>query len=135
MIRIGICDDDKMQREVMKQMCEKFFETAGIPFEAVTFTSGEEVASYSQHHLLLLFLDIEMEGMDGIALMKYVEKMETVWRIVFVSGHEEAVFDTFGIKTLGFIRKPVVYVQLEKWLNVALQEYSNNKNILFDTQD
>lgn len=135
MIRIGICDDDRMQREVMKKMCDKFFENIAMEFEAVLFSSGEEVVSYSQEHLLLLFLDIEMEGMDGISSMKHIEKMENVWRIVFVSGHEEAVFDTFGIKTLGFIRKPVEFCECEKWLKIALKEFQANRTIIFETQE
>lgn len=135
MIKIGICDDDRMQREVMKKMCDKFFETIGMEFEAVFFSSGEEVVSFSDENLLLLFLDIEMEGMDGISSMKHIEKMENIWRIVFVSGHEEAVFDTFGIKTLGFIRKPVEFHEFEKWLQIALKEFQANKTIIFETQE
>jgi DNA-binding LytR/AlgR family response regulator len=49
-----------------------------------------------------------------------------------VSNHKEAVFDTFGIKTLDFGVKPVGFDKVSEWLTVALTEYRTNTVICFE---
>jgi len=133
---IGICDDEQMHRQHIRELCERFFEDNPQSHEYVEFTSGEELLLYqerSQGMLHLLFLDIEMGGVDGIEVLRKVEDADWIWRIVFVSSHEEMVWDSFSIKTLDFARKPVAYPQIEKWIRTAIRE--NRENILLEYMD
>ena len=57
-------------------------------------------------------MDIELGGMKGIEMLSHLEEDDNVWRVVFISSHEEMVFDTFGVKTLGFERKPAQYERI-----------------------
>lgn len=130
MIYIGICDDEDLHRQHIKEMCKRFFTELAQEYKCVEFTSGEEVLQFSEHKLHLLFLDIEMGNISGIDVLHRVEEADIVWRVVFISSHEECVFDTFGIKTLGFIRKPAEYDQIARWIRVALKE--NKENIIYE---
>lgn len=130
MFSIGICDDEKLHREYIRELCERFFADYAQPHEFIEFSSGEEVLAYKRGKLHLLFLDIEMSGIDGIKVLRRVEETDWIWRIVFVSSHEEAVWEAFSIKTLEFARKPVDYYQIEKWLKVAIRE--NEENIVLE---
>lgn len=136
MFSIGICDDEKFYRNHIKELCERFFTENPQPHELVEFTSGEEVLAYrdvgsdARGKLHLLFLDIELDGMGGLEVLRKVEDANWIWRIVFVSSHEEQVWDTFSIKTLGFVRKPMEYYQVEKWIQVAIRE--NKENVVLE---
>jgi len=134
MFLIGICDDEKFYREHIKEFCEQYFVQYPQEHEYIEFASGEELLAYreemenSDSKLHLLFLDVEMGEVDGIEVMRRVENADWIWRIVFVSSHEEMVWNSFGIKTLAFSRKPLEYHQVEKWIETALRE--NRQNIM-----
>lgn len=127
MFYIGICDDEEMQRQHIRKLCEQFFTEYSQLYECIEFTSGEELLQYTGERLHLLFLDVELGGIDGIEVMHQVEEADWVGRIVFISSHEEMVWNSFGIKTLGFVRKPVEYVKLEKWIKIAIKENQENR--------
>lgn len=127
MITIGICDDESVFREHLINLCNEFFEKKELPYEYIEFESAEEVLAYQGEPLTLLFLDVELGGKTGIELKDELEKTDRVWRIVFVTSHEEAVWDSFGLKTLGFVKKPVPFKTVEKWISLAVQENKENR--------
>lgn len=126
MITIGICDDEQLLRQPLRQMCQEFFEREQLEYQILEFESGEEVLEYEGDKVHLLFLDIEMPGMDGIQVMRCLEDKDNVWRVVFVSCHQEMVFESFGLKTLGFGLKPVKAEQVENWIHITIKENSEN---------
>lgn len=129
---IGICDDSIEQVRIIKCICDKYFEKKYVEYKYVYFSSGEEVLEYKGAPIHLLFLDIELGEVDGVSVMRKLEYTESVWRIVFVSSHEEVVWETFGIKTLGFERKPVHIERIEKYIEIALREFNENISVVFD---
>lgn len=130
MFYIGICDDEEIQRRHVRKLCEQFFAECAQLYVCVEFTSGEELLQYTGERLHLLLLDVELGGINGIEVMHYAEEADWVWRIVFISNHEDRVWNSFGIKTLGFVKKPVEYVQLEKWVKIAIRE--NQENLVYE---
>ncbi len=129
MITIGICDDELIHRKDIRELCEQYFEDNRQDCEFVEFASGEEILAYNKGKIHLLLLDVELGGVDGLEVLKYVEDADWVWRVVFVTNHEEVVWDSFGIKTLGFGRKPITYGQITRWIDITLQE--NKENVVF----
>lgn len=125
-IRIGICDDEKAQREYLRELCSRYLIENNMLYDYVFFESGESVLAYEGENIHLLFLDIAMGEVNGIQVLKTVENLEKVKRIVFVSSHEEAVWDAFGRKTLGFERKPVAYQKVKKWIETVIREQQDN---------
>lgn len=127
---IGICDDEAIHRQHIRKLCEDYFAQNSLAYKLVEFASGEEVLDYQGGHLHLLFLDVEMGEINGIDVLRTLEDSDNIWRIVFISNHEEAVWDAFSIKTLEFARKPVEYRQIEKWISVTIRE--NKENVLLE---
>lgn len=132
MFLVGICDDEELHRQHIKELCEQYFAKYPQEYTIVEFASGEELLSYqkivdaTETKMHLLFLDVLMDGMDGIEVLRRVERNDWIWRVVFVSSCEDAVWDSFSLKTLGFSKKPAEYVQIEKWLKTAIRENSEN---------
>lgn len=123
---IGICDDQKQDRQYIHSLCEAFFQTHKMEHEYRMFSSGEEVLDYcrqkEQARVDLLFLDIELGYIDGIQVKDRILRQDMVWRIVFVSGYQDKVLLSFGLKTLGFLVKPVEQDDIGKWIDVVLEE-------------
>lgn len=126
-MKIGICDDMPKYLFQIRSLCECYFEKNCIEYEFLEFLSGEEVLEY-KGNIDILFLDIEMNnGIDGIETMEKLLKQNNVWKIVFVTSHDEKFKQTYGLKTLGFISKHVDYLSVEKWLQIAVKELKEDK--------
>ena len=134
MLRIGICDDSDISLQNMLSLCHEYFQNNIGKIEYQMFESGEEVIEYCDNDdadkMDILFLDIEMSGISGIELMNRVLKLDKIWRIAFVSSHNEQMKYSFGIKTIGFIEKPAAYCDVSDILEKILLEKQENISVL-----
>ena len=135
-MRIGICDDEKRARMEVHRLCELYFDENKVEHDYIEFESGEAVLSYSANRdslpIDLLFLDVEMERLDGILLKEQLLRQSMIERIVFVTSHKDKVFDAFGQKTIGFIPKPPAYERIEKMITVVREEKQENVELVFN---
>lgn len=77
----------------------------------------------------IYFLDIEMEGINGIELAEEIRRRNVSCEIFFVSFHENYVYDTFGVRAGGFVRKKELRTDLYKaLLPVMKRELKNQSN-------
>lgn len=132
-MNIGICDDEKVYREKINKICEQYAKKHELKFVYILFTSGEQLIE-NKEEIDILFLDIEMSGIDGLKVMESLEGRENIKRIIFVSSHDEYVFDTYSSKTRGFIRKPISYDDMVKNINKVVHEITENKFFMIETE-
>lgn len=134
MIRIGICDDEELMIEIMKDFCGVYLAEKGVDYSLISFDSGEAALKYcgekESKGLDLLFLDIGLREMDGIAVKNVLAKNANVHRIVFVSGYQERMPDAFGQKTIGFITKPPRREQIRRILQTMLEEMEEEQQFV-----
>ncbi len=101
MLKIAVCDDEQSFINIMVKLIKKTFsdnieilDTYTRPI--VLLNSGK---SYD-----LLFLDIDMPGLNGIKLARHYDKSNT--SIIFVTNKEALVFEAYNsTDSVGFIRK------------------------------
>ncbi len=127
---IGICDDEIKCVGVTRICCDRFMKEYKLDTQYVTFGSGEEVLEYEEQ-IDILFLDIEMQGIDGIKTMEVLEKRSNIKNIFFVSSHSDCVFDTFGAKTRGFICKPIEYDRFAREVKKVIDKLRDDKIVEF----
>ncbi len=136
---IGICDDEDKWHKAVSDSCSRYLDNKGIHYEIFSYIKGELLIQEKEKTIDVLFLDVEMESMDGLAVMKEVEKMPNVHNIIFVSSHPEAVWDSFGYKTKGFVTKPFqdsdIVDKLEsiysKKINDSLLEFTDFNGVVY----
>lgn len=130
MLHIGICDDAIEARRTIFNLCEEYFKENTMKHEYVFFNSGETVLLYCEGidnaQIDILFLDVEMQGISGIDLKKEVSWQDKIARIVFVTNHNESIYNTFSKKTIGFIPKPPSQEKIKKMLLITLEELEEN---------
>ncbi len=136
---IGICDDESKWHKAVSDSCSRYLDNRGINYEIFSYIKGETLIQEKEKNIDVLFLDVEMESMDGLAVMKEVEKMPNIHNIIFVSSHPEAVWDSFGYKTKGFVTKPFsdedIIEKLEgiysKKINDTLLEFTDYNGVVY----
>ena len=131
---IGICDDEQKSIDITKKFCEEVSKELGIEFAFCIFTSGEEVLK-CEEEIDILMLDIEMSGMNGIETMHILEDMSNIRNILFVSGYSDYIHESFGIKTKGFVCKPIEYSRLKKEIEKTILYIKKDINKQFVEAD
>lgn len=133
MINIGICDDIQEIRQTVRDMCESYSRDSNVSFSYKEFSSGTEVLEYSEQ-IDIMFQDIVLPEINGIDVMEKILDMDNIELIIFVSGYSSYCFDTYSLKTRGFIEKPVEYENFEKTIRKAVNELESRKIIEFQTE-
>ena len=105
-IKIALCDDDVKALPVIAGAAESAFTEKGITADIYRFTTGKALLqAMEQTHFQIILLDIEMPGMDGIAVGRKIREKGDGTQIVYVSEAESRVFESFLVQPLGFVRK------------------------------
>ena len=84
--------------------------------EVVTAQSGAEALTVlDQRDVDVVFSDISMPGLDGMALARVLAKFAGARpQIVFVTAHDQHAVDAFAVAATDYVMKPVREVRLEE---------------------
>ncbi len=116
--RVLIVDDEKGIREALKQVLE--YEE----IEVQTCASGHEALRvYAEFHPHLVFLDVKMEGMDGLETLKRVRELDPHAQVVMISGHGtiQTAVEATQLGAYDFLEKPLDTDRILLTLRNALQ--------------
>ena len=118
MLRIGICDDESDARDALRIQLEKLM-IEGSEEIVYEFSSGAGAVSWLGSHpgeIDLLFLDVEMKGLNGMEAAGKIRTFDTQLIIVFVTGYADYVFDGYQVDALDYLIKPVTEEKLRRLL-------------------
>ena len=89
MLRIAICDDEKLFRENIKKYVLKYLSEKDISSEIDMFNSGKELLGLGTDLLgyNIIFLDINMDEIDGIMTAHKIREYSMGIYIVFVTAY------------------------------------------------
>ena len=115
MLRIAMCDDETEAREALYLLLDQELheESEQIVYE---FSTGTAAANWLQKHpgeIDLLFLDVEMDGMNGMETAKKIRTFDQNLLIVFVTGFADYVFDGYSVGAMDYLMKPVCKEKLQ----------------------
>ncbi|MFN5147387.1 MAG: LytR/AlgR family response regulator transcription factor [Flavobacteriia bacterium] len=96
-----IIDDERLAREELKSLLKEYHEIEIIE-EA---KNGEEgIQKIKELKPDLIFLDINMPGMNGFDMIKHLEDIP---RVIFVTAYDDYAMKAFEVNALDYIMKPV----------------------------
>lgn len=109
MIKIAIVDDDKKLTSKVEEIVRIACKEQSIEYEINVFFDGKTLVQAIDNgsEYDLLFLDIEMENVDGITAAQSIRKIDEKSLIIYISGYEERIKDLFDVKPFAFISKPI----------------------------
>ncbi len=107
MLQAAIVEDERVFLESTRDLLAAEFDKRHVSIAFDPFSEGQSFLNeLSQHFSFdIVFLDIEMPGIDGISVCRKIREMAPETMVVFVSNKEELVFQTFEVQPFRFIRK------------------------------
>lgn len=113
MINIAVCDDEKFMADKLEKMAEDFFGKKNTDIAVLKYSSGEELLK-SNERTDVLFLDIGMQGMDGIETARRLRAHGYKGFLIFITVLREMVFQSFETEPFDYLLKPVEKEYFEK---------------------
>lgn len=106
-MRIAICDDEKYYRDYLKAHIESYLYKENISFDLQFYQSGEELLDQSDNdrNYDVIFLDINMHGMDGIQTAKRIREQSATIIIVFVTAFVSYALEGYSVEPIRYLVK------------------------------
>ena len=130
-MRIAICDDNPQDIERIRRYTVRMIDYA-IDYDF--YTKPEEllkVCVERDRKPDMYILDIEMPGMDGLAVAKEIRTKDSKALLVFLTSYTKYMPDVFEVVTFDFIPKPItedrlrlLFDKAEIYLNLTNQNFS-----------
>lgn len=107
MLRIAICDDEYYFRENLKEVVSEYLKQKEFGYQIDLFSSGEkflalgiEVIKYD-----VIFLDINMEKIDGMTAAKKIREVSKEVFIVFVTAYVNFTLEGYKVDAIRYLLK------------------------------
>lgn len=107
MFRIAICDDERIFAEELKMLISAYLSEKGIAFEIDLFKSGVEFSALETGiaRYTAVFLDINMDGMNGIEAAQKIRAISREVFIVFVTAYISYSLEGYWLDVVRYLLK------------------------------
>ena len=121
-MNIAVVDDEKVILEQISGLVRKQMPDCCLDI----YATGEEVLE-AKKHLDIVFLDIQMDGMNGIETARRLRERQDDIVLIFVTGNREYVFDALDLYAFHYLLKPVDENKFREVLERAVGEVSKRR--------
>lgn len=116
MFTIAICDNNKKDSIKIAAIVKSYMDAKCIPYCIKNFKSGEELLGYTDK-LDLIFLDIAMDGINGIQAGKKMREVNRNVKIVYTTSYQQYCIQAVNkVHAFAYLEKPVSRDKAEQQL-------------------
>jgi len=130
-LKLVICEDDQQQADILKKHLLSILPKNTI----TTFYNGSILLKFireaSDDIPSIIFLDIEMPGINGIETAKEIRQILPAVDIVFITGHPKFALDAFNVYAFDYILKPLSKERLENTLKLIISKQEKSEKFIF----
>lgn len=106
MLRFAICDDEAVFAQELKNEIISCCNKINVDIDVQIYSDGNVLLEgYGADSIDVIFLDIDMPKLSGMEVARCLFEKNRYQLVVFVTSHEELVFQALNLQPLNFIRK------------------------------
>lgn len=127
-MRIAVCDDSDLDREMICEILRSTFAEARHRPEIVPYESGVELAHDIKDGMWfdIAFLDIYMTNHLGIDIAHQLRALGWTGEIVFLTATPDFAIDSYDVTAAGYILKPICLDKLRRVVERILRGYDED---------
>ena len=129
-VRFAIAEDEAAIRNYLMLHIIEAFQKHNYQTDCAEFSDGNSLLQsvLKGNTYDILFLDIEMPGLNGINLSSKIRELGLQTLIVFISNKSELVFQSFEVRPFRFIRKNHFLEELTPLTSNLINELQRNED-------
>ena len=105
-LHIAVCDDEKAALEYETDLVSKILYEKNVNIELNTYNSPLNLLN-SEKIYDIVFLDIEMDGMNGIELAEKIREKNQNCFVFFITNYSVYLDKAFDVRAIRYLTKPV----------------------------
>jgi DNA-binding LytR/AlgR family response regulator len=122
-LRTVIVDDEPLALELLRSLLERI---GGIEIVAECKNGRQAIAAVEKLEPDLLFLDIQMPGLNGFDVAKALQP-DTIPLIVFATAYDQFALDAFDVHAVDYVLKPIEAGRLRQAIDRARERCAANR--------
>lgn len=125
-MRIAVCDDEEFYRSELEKMIAVYGNEASRRFTLDSWESGSallDAVKQGDKDYDVIFLDIEMPELSGMDAAGELRRMGKNMALCFVTSFSSYALDAYQIDAIGYVVKPIQYLDLKKMMEKAEMQY------------
>lgn len=134
MLLVAICDDSQNDRVQIQNFTRDYCIKEDYDIKINNFENGEALVRYyaaGKASFDLIFLDIYMNGDNGISIAKKIRKYDAECKIIFTTTSAEHALKSFEASPLNYLVKPISKTVFDSAFEKAMKVIDKDKrNIL-----
>lgn len=107
MIKFAICDDEPVMVQEISNLLSQYMDGQTITSYSVASFSNGRALLESGCNFDIIFLDIQMDDLDGIETAKMLRQQKDYSLLIFVTVLKEYVFHAFEVEAYDYLLKPL----------------------------
>lgn len=125
-MKIAVCDDEEFYRDELTKMITVYGNEAGRELTMDTWASATgllDAVKCGNKDYDIIFLDIEMPELSGMEAAEELRRMGKNMALCFVTSFNEYALNAYQIDAIGYVIKPIQYLDLKKMMEKAEMQY------------
>ena len=127
MLSIAVVDDEQAFSDTLIRMIRQFAAKESIEVDISCFQDGLDIADEFRSRWDIIFLDIQMEHLDGLAAARRIRACDTDVVLIFVTTMAQYAINGYEVDAFDYILKPLSYPQFELRMLKAVKEVEKKK--------
>ena len=130
LLKIAICDDEKMFCDSAEGMLKLYMEEKTMPFQADVFNIPSELLDMTEKGTIydIYLLDIYMPGVTGMSIATELRSRGVKSPIIFLTSSTDHALEAFGVDATHYLLKPYTKDSFYVGMDKAMQSIASHKN-------
>lgn len=128
MLRIAIVEDEALYQQKIRRYLERYAKAQQQIFDIHVYESGSRLLIDYRPEFDIIFLDIEMPGIDGMETAREIRKMDEKTVLAFITNMANYAVQSYEVEASDFIVKPFTYEVFEFKLRRILRRTEHGRS-------
>ena len=131
MINICIVEDESDQADLLRNYIQTYGNKNNQQFNITHFSDGIDLVDEYRAQFDIILLDIQMKHLDGMVAAEKIRKVDADVVIIFITSTVRYAVQGYAVDALGYVLKPVPYLQFEQLFDKAISRVMTKKEKLY----